>query len=294
MNRETVQAIAIAAMGTIAVAVAAATLDDLWNPDTPRGDTGGGGERPLGPPPAPDHPEGVEIPYVDEILMFLALVVAILGAIYLVLNYRKVGLMILGLVGFTGLLLLIGEALDVPFPEPREAAEGTWNLSAAGENGQSAPPDAHIDWLPVMALLAIFGIAVVAALALSIGGSRISLGRSSGDATRARNSDAVASEIGAVAGRAADRIESSDAYENEVYRAWVEMTGLFDMSDPELATPGDFAATAIDTGLSPADVEDLTELFEIVRYGDRPPTPEREQQAIDLLRRIENRYAEVT
>jgi len=95
--------------------------------------------------------------------------------------------------------------------------------------------------------------------------------------------------LGEAAGAAADRIESAESVENEVYRAWREMTAILSVSNPEATTPGEFADEAVEAGMDREDVTELTELFEEVRYGQRDPA-EREDRAITVLRRIEERY----
>ncbi|WP_435347558.1 DUF4129 domain-containing protein [Haloarchaeobius sp. HRN-SO-5] len=98
--------------------------------------------------------------------------------------------------------------------------------------------------------------------------------------------------LGTVAGRAADRLEQTDATENEVYRAWVEMTTYLPVEHPKSSTPAEFASAAVDAGVARDDVADLTRLFEEVRYGGEPVTDERESRAIDALRAIEAEYGE--
>ncbi|WP_123537680.1 DUF4129 domain-containing protein [Halosimplex salinum] len=93
------------------------------------------------------------------------------------------------------------------------------------------------------------------------------------------------------AGRAADRIEEHNAdVDNAVYRAWVEMTDLLDVDDPEMYTPGEFAETAVSLGMAEDDVSELTRLFNEVRYGGRDAA-DREDQALDILRNIESAYS---
>lgn len=98
-------------------------------------------------------------------------------------------------------------------------------------------------------------------------------------------------DIASVAGDAADRIETGgvDA-ENEVYRAWREMTTHLDVMNPDTATPAEFRDAARDAGMAPRHVDALTELFREVRYGGADPTPDREDAAVDALRAIENAY----
>jgi len=94
------------------------------------------------------------------------------------------------------------------------------------------------------------------------------------------------------AGRAADRIEEANAtVDNAVYRAWLEMTGLLDISDPETTAPRDFAEAAVDVGLDRDDVSELTELFNEVRYGAKDAET-REERAVAILRTIERSYQE--
>jgi len=98
--------------------------------------------------------------------------------------------------------------------------------------------------------------------------------------------------IGAAAGRAADRLERDGDFENDVYRAWAEMTEPLSGEHPESSTPGEFAAAAVRAGVDPEDVDRLTDLFAQVRYGGAEPTAEREQRAVETLRRVEETYAE--
>jgi hypothetical protein len=102
--------------------------------------------------------------------------------------------------------------------------------------------------------------------------------------------------LGTIAGRAADRIEAGEASdsraENEVYRAWREMTDHLDIEAAETATPREFQRHAIGAGMSSDDVRELTGLFEQVRYGGESATESREQRAVAVLRRIESTYGD--
>jgi len=92
------------------------------------------------------------------------------------------------------------------------------------------------------------------------------------------------------AGLAADRIERHDVtVDNAVYRAWLEMTALLDMPNPDVSTPMEFAETAIEFGLDEDDVRELTKLFTEVRYGEMDPAT-REAQAVEILRNFEEQY----
>jgi hypothetical protein len=98
--------------------------------------------------------------------------------------------------------------------------------------------------------------------------------------------------VGAAAGEAADRIEDAANVENEVYRAWRDMTEHVNVPDPETSTPREFASAARDAGMDEAHVTTLTDLFRDVRYGGADATEDREQRAVDALRAIEDRYAD--
>ena len=97
--------------------------------------------------------------------------------------------------------------------------------------------------------------------------------------------------IGRTAGAAADRIEADADVDNEVFRAWREMTAQLDVDRPQSSTPAEFASAAVDAGMARADVDELTGLFEEVRYGGATATERRERRAVDALRRIESAYA---
>jgi hypothetical protein len=94
----------------------------------------------------------------------------------------------------------------------------------------------------------------------------------------------------AAAGRAADRIEERNVpADNAVYAAWVEMTDLLDVADPETYAPSEFAETAIDLGMAEDDVQGLTTLFNEVRYGGKDASV-RAERAAAVLRAIESGY----
>ncbi|MFB6104699.1 MAG: DUF4129 domain-containing protein [Halobacteriaceae archaeon] len=98
--------------------------------------------------------------------------------------------------------------------------------------------------------------------------------------------------LGQAAGDAADRIDQDGDADNEVYRAWREMTGYVDVDRPAASTPREFAAAATAAGMAEPDVAELTDLFEEVRYGGLPATEDAERRAVEALRRIEDSYAD--
>mgnify|MGYP000114825383 CR=1 FL=1 len=98
--------------------------------------------------------------------------------------------------------------------------------------------------------------------------------------------------LGEAAGRAAAGIAASNVEtSNAVYAAWLEMTDALDVTDPETTTPGEFAEAAVEAGMEPEHVDELTRLFEDVRYGDAPVSPARAERAEAALSHIEAAYA---
>jgi hypothetical protein len=91
----------------------------------------------------------------------------------------------------------------------------------------------------------------------------------------------------AAAGDAADRIAAGADVDNEVYRAWRDMTEHVPLPAADTATPAEVADAARDAGVPAEHADALTDLFREVRYGDRAATADREQRAVDALRAIE-------
>jgi len=201
------------------------------------------------------------------------------------------------LVGIIALIIVVNHlwltALQPPegFPMPTGNESGGGgggggnNSSGGGEFGES------VGGGNMFVTIALFG-AVLVGLVAVFGAEYIPWQRED-DTKRAEVAEEASDDesIGEAAGRAADRIESAeDSAENEVYRAWREMAESVDVGNPRTSTPAEFAAAAVDAGLDRGRVAELTELFEAVRYGDRPVTEEREQRAVAALREIEREH----
>ncbi len=161
---------------------------------------------------------------------------------------------------------------------------GGGSLGAAAETATSQPSVLLVIVLVVLVLAAI--VLLYVASADDVVDSVVDRERDADD----EETDVAA--VGRVAGEAADRIETGDAFDNEVFRAWAEMTEHLAVEHPESSTPAEFATAAVDAGMAPDDVNELTDLFEEVRYGDRDVTEDRERRATAALRRIEESYAE--
>jgi len=181
-----------------------------------------------------------------------------------------------------------GSEVDQPKNNITDFAPDEANGSGSGSG--DAAPDLP---LAVVAVIAVLAVAAVGAVLVTRGDGGdddpfAAVEDGTGEDETAGLVDV--DEFAAAAGRAADRIEDTDDVDNEIYRAWVEMTRHLDVPHPESSTPGEFATAAVDAGIDREDVDELTALFERVRYGHTAATSERETRASDALRRIEAQY----
>lgn len=142
--------------------------------------------------------------------------------------------------------------------------------------------------IPPTVLAVLVGIVLVGALVVVV--------RATGDQDPIVDEDTPeehdpdVQDLARAAKAAADRLEEHNVdVDNAVYRAWWEMTRLLDVPNPESATPGEFADEAVAIGMSREHVEELTTLFEEVRYGNRDVST-REEHAIEVFRMIESEY----
>ena len=310
MNRKTALTLSLGLLAVIVLAVAAATID------TPVSDPGGGGgfgapRGAGGPMNASDSGNasglagsgaGGQI-FAPPCYPWLASPPVVLGlvALFLIvalLVYREtrslfLTVMLSGMFGvpvfiFQTLLTSCTATVLTPpslSPRPMNVTGGPAGGGMGGGSGSTVnAPTALLGVLLVAAVL-------IAAMLLLFG---------TGDDENERDSEEPDDEstsvdmaaIGRAAGEAADRIEDEADVDNEVYRAWSEMTDLLDVANPASSTPAEFASAAVDAGMARDDVDELTDLFEAVRYGGADATADREQRAVDALRRIESTYAE--
>lgn len=308
--KDTLRTAVVAAFAVLSVAFAAATLDSAVVSEEagPNGPRGGGAESGGAPSrPGFDVATGqqVELPLFVEVLALLALVALLVVLVYetrrrnaleavrvrvrLVLSRAirrrrdtlKTTLVSVVLVGLlVALSLLLLSQGDLP---ATRAGSGGLSGGGSGNAGdvETAPSP------PILLLLVGLALAGVALAFLR--------GRTDDDGevrTVTGTSSESAAAVGRTAGRAADRLEGEADADNEIYRAWREMTEWLDVPHPEASTPGEFADAAVEAGLGREDVRELTRLFEDVRYGDVPPSDEHERRALAVFRRIEDRYAE--
>ncbi|WP_224447638.1 DUF4129 domain-containing protein [Haloprofundus salilacus] len=312
MQRETALRIGLAALAVCALALAAATLDSavvtedggsLGLGPSDSGAVGGGQEGETAPLGGEDGSAAPLLSFCVPWLTQWWVAPAIVGA-FLIMNavarYRT-GSYLLGLaftVSFGSLVLifyvLLTSCVTAESSFGLGGGEMTNNSSifpgSAGSSGLTGTGQTVTT--PTIVLLAVLGVVLVGALLLLF----VSTGDDDalGGDTVEDDADPIpdVAALGEAAGRAADRIEANADTDNEVYRAWVEMTGLLDVDNPRTSTPSEFAAAAKDAGMAREDVRELTDIFEHVRYGDGEVTAEREQRAVAALRRIESAYGE--
>lgn len=312
MNRDRLRPVIVALLAVVAIAVAGATLDSAVAPGSPDRDPGLGGEvaenEPWTPFDLADSTEtgGSEGGRVHSMMGlcfgFLQRPIVVLGALALVgvasiPVYRRAGG--LGVLSVFLVVLPFGTLVYAfltqcdPRPTGRSLPAlpflgNQTNVTAGNATGTGGSGVPGTD--PPIVLLLVVALVVVALVVVLV--------RTTGDhdppseevEDRTEDDEVVLADVGHAAGDAADRIESGPSFENEVYRAWREMTSHLDVAHPRTSTPGEFARAATEAGMEPAHVAALTDLFREVRYGGAEPTAEREERAIDALRRIEAEY----
>jgi hypothetical protein len=311
VKRDALAAVAVALLALVALGVAAATLDSAVDVGS-GGFGGGGGAAPSVGESAEDpgiltssgdagelSASGVCLPYLREppaVLALLAGLTLLAGITYRDTASPFASAAVAGAIGapIGALFWVLSTCRSVAqsvslslgtggngtglFPAGAPGGSGF----GGGEGAASAPQ------LLFALVVAAAVIASVAALLLA-GGDDEADGKAGGDAEPAAEEQPDLGAIGRTAGEAADRIESSDA-DNEVYRAWRDMTDVLDVDRPASSTPAEFATAAVDAGVAEEPVTALTEVFERVRYGGEDATDDRERRAVEALRRIEERH----
>lgn len=313
-------ALVLALLALLAIGIAAATLD---NPVSGGGDGFGSGSgdgvgdgqgQSESTPTASDPSTNPGIPgmepgtisapapcieWLQTLQAQLGIVLGLLAIVGLVAYRTKelfVGLAVLpvlSLFTFTAYLILTAcGTFELKFGGGIGLGDVTrgGNNSSGGAMGQAADAVASQPSVLLGIVLVLLILAAVVLLVVATGDTGEATGEQEEPESEPEPVDVGA--VGRAAGAAADRIAGEADAENEVYRAWAEMTEYLAVDGPESSTPAEFAEAAIDAGMAPDDVRELTELFEAVRYGTEEATADRESRAIAALRRIEAGYAE--
>jgi len=302
VRRNPVLIVILAGLALTALGLTAATIDTTYSSAIPSSDSSssGDGDGGFGDGEELDRQNNSQIsadredsdntlqipttclPILTRPFVILGLLIGMVGLIGV--TYRQ-----FGFIGASFSLYLVGMPLLIGYSlatDCSSAGGGTESPLAqlADASGIGGSPVATP--LPPELLGAVFvavTLAAGAALVYATGSTEIETSTEDDD-------EGDLSDVAAVAGAAADRLESGDAdVDNAVYRAWWEMTELLDISDPDSSTAGEFADAAIETGMDQDDVSEITRLFEEVRYGGMDPEP-REELALDTLRHVERTY----
>jgi hypothetical protein len=291
--RRSVRYALVALLGGSAVALAAATFPTAPGSEGPPipGDGGGLGSFNL-PIPEDSPASALEIPpLLGNLVGFLAFVALLVGLVYAVYNWREVlprivqGIAIGAVVvGFFVLLM------HAPLDAMGSGEFGIGDDSTRGGGG-ALGTDSSVSTDPssIAVVLILVGCLLLVGLVAVVRGSDTDV---VDEAEAEDDPETTTAAVGRAAGRAADRIEETTEVDNEIFRAWSEMARLVEISDPDTKTPSEFETAAVDVGMDPDDVRELTRLFEQVRYGTDEPTAADEQEAVDLFRRIEATYRE--
>ena len=300
MQRERLVPLTAALLAVLALAVGAATLDSATSgPATGRGEgpgltDGQQGAVDLGAPPEEPSQESLFPTWLAQLLVGALLVAGLVGLLYWI---RREGLdfvktVALAAFALTALVLLLYYLLRwLAGLSSRSGGQsglvGGIRPRLPGGGGGEVAEVATDPSLVVFAVVAVVLVGAAAVLLRSVSGEA----DDDPVVPDPDDPDPEVREVGAAAGRAADRIDATGDVENAVYRAWREMTDPLDLSR-ETSTPGEFAAAAVDAGMRREDVSELTRLFESTRYGGVAVDEGREQRATTALRRIERAYGE--
>ena len=310
MKREALSAVVLALLAVVALGVAAATLDTAVTVDG-GGFGAGGGADGLGPTEdtteaGPSETAGgrpvLSVPPVcyeflrdPPALILFAVGLLIVGTLaYHDSGSPFAGAVIAGTVGFpvavVGYLLSVCRPPDATFEAALGVAgDGERFLPVGGGGGTGLGGGSGTVSTPELLFVAVVVIALLVSTLLLV----TSVGDDEEDGTAGGDepddpdtADPDLAEVARTAGEAADRIESATA-DNEVYDAWRRMTTVLDVERPASSTPAEFAAAAVEAGVDEEPVDQLTDVFERVRYGGADPTDDRERLAVEALRRIE-------
>ncbi|WP_144799618.1 DUF4129 domain-containing protein [Halorubrum depositum] len=310
MKRDTLAAVLLALLAVVALGVAAATLDSAVSlGGGGLGGTGDGGgpsgeSGDVGASPAPSGGGALSVPpacfeFLREppaLLAFAAVLTGVAAFVYRDTGSRLAAGAVAGSMGVPvaalGWLLSACRPVDGEIEFALGAAVGEGGFLPQGGGGAGAGGGEGTASAPEL----LFALVVVAALVASVavllgagGDDEPADGEGHAESEESDPADPDLREVGRTAGAAAERIERSDA-DNEVYRAWRDMTEALDVDRPASSTPAEFAAAAVDAGVDEEPVADLTAVFERVRYGGEDATAERERRAAEALRRIEERH----
>lgn len=294
-NRRTLEGILVAVIGILAIALAATILPSTQS--TGVGLEGDGSEEAgeggslivIEEPPA--HSFTIEFHLLEEFVLILSGLALLVVLVYALINKKEIfAYLVAGSMSLTIVWLLLNflsAVFDLFDFLSRDESGNRGIFGGDGNGGDRFIGTSDATQFPSIWLL-IFGLLLLGTVLVIVKSADERPSPINGD--NPDEGTVLDAAVSRVAGRAADRMEAGSDVENEVYRAWVDMTELLEVSSPETTTPREFELAAIDAGLSPEEVGELTRLFEDVRYGGYSANDEREQWAVRVFRRIETTY----
>ena len=304
LNQNVVFTVLFVCLAVVGVAMVASTITSveavdnvIFEPGDPPDDPGGD-DGPLVPDETPtpgegngaDPMEGIDLVFCIEflqtwpaILGILAGMVTTLYLVYLRFDLASAGLFATFLLPVTMLAYFL--LTNCPGGGFGNGEGGVPDVNPVSNGGTELP----VPESPIIVALVFGGIILLAVVML------VTMTREDEHVEALEEEeipDIDAADFARAAGAAADRIEEANVpVDNAVYRAWLQLTGLLHIDNPETAAPRTFAETAIEVGLAEDDVWELTALFNEVRYGGKDPDT-REERALETLRTIEETYRE--
>jgi len=298
VNRSTVAIVVLAALGVLAVGLIAGSIHSATALEDGGGSGfalgSGDGDLPLPSVSGSAGQPGGGMPWLTKAVLVLGAVVTLIGLIATISDPRRLAV-ILVFLGVVVLLSVLANSADFA----SSAASGS-PIGADQEADQPGAPQSpasplSLAWA-IVPLVGIVGLAAGVVYVSNAASDRDDEAPVEGEEGTSGEDDAAA--VARIAGETAERIEEERQVggdlENEVYRAWQEMTAQLSVPNPESTTPGEFAEAATGAGLDDDAVAELTELFEAVRYGGQNATESREQHAIRVLERVEHSGQQAT
>jgi membrane protein implicated in regulation of membrane protease activity len=302
VDRRTLVVLVVAALAVVAIGLSAATLTSTVSPSGGNGqgisnEVGDSGVNQPDVGGEPGGENGSDWSSLIQRLFIVVGIIALLGALrYAVENPSRAVVLAAVLVVAVLAIYLVLEVADNTQIDPGEPREQQQEEEQQEGNGGGSPrADGESNGSQSLPLAPLFGFLVVVLFGIALVMRQFRPGSDDDVDEDGAESPEETAAMGAIAGRAADRIEDgpeddgSDT-DNEVYRAWEEMTTQLDIESGEATTPREFERRAVAAGMSPDDVRELTDLFETVRYGGEAATADRERRAVSVLRRIESTY----
>lgn len=299
MEESRLRAVIVLVLAVTAIAVAGATID---------GGSAGGGSPGVGSGSGSglgDGEEGGLVPLPDDpgpldgsdwVGALLGLVFALAFVLLLALLVREVlrrnWRNLTTIAGLVALVIVLAVVTGIGFRRLSEVFSDLFGSSGnpgglGGEGGVGiggAESGGAID-LPLTALLALFGAAFLGAVLLAY----LSRGDSADGSSAPDAPAGAALDPGSPASTATSPSVAASSHDvpadNDVYRAWLALVDAAD-ADPSRDSPETVARRAVEAGVDERVVRDVTSLFEEVRYGGAPVTPERERRAASAVERI--------